>query len=166
VSHAAVEALVELGYPYALEVPPELFAEARAAATGKRAGGSNPGLGMGLSLVAGALELVPPLFIAFGLDEKEPWVLFWGLLVVVTSFVPAFLATVEPVLRVRWLHTLLCLLVALPGLVWLGGALLVLVSTLSSGEWWGLLALLPLGHALMRLIGAWNLYEPPPTGEE
>jgi hypothetical protein len=39
VAHAAAEALIELGYPHALEVPPELLAEAREA---RRRPGSKP----------------------------------------------------------------------------------------------------------------------------
>nr|QKW93739.1 hypothetical protein [Vitiosangium cumulatum] len=163
VGHVAVMALAELGFPYALEVPPELFAEARAA--GREATGTRPGrssrhdVGAVLTCIAGVAELLPGLFLGLG-----PLFLGWALLVTLTSFLPASVAASEPALRRRWLHSLLLLLVALPGLLSLATAALILAS---SHGIFGLvlLGLLPLSLAVMRFVGAGFLYVKPPAAD-
>lgn len=168
VAHVAVLRLGELGFPYALEVPPELFAEARAG----RRGGAAPRedsersgtAGTGMVLVAGGLEVLPAIVLAAnGRPADMAYALVWILAASLTSFVPALLADSEPVLRTRWLHYLMLLAVALPGLGWLGLSLLVL--GLSGVSWLALFSVLPLGMALLRLGGAKGLYGPPPDEE-
>ena len=164
--HAAVLQLVELGFPYALEVPPELFAEARAAAGGGSSSGdgSSPRLGVVLSTLAGGLEVLPALL--FGLDGRSgdmPVALFWILLVSLTSFVPAVLADTEPVVSRRWLHYLMLGAVAAPALPWFLAAVLVLgIAGMNGAFLPALLFLLPLGMAVLRLAGARFLYIPAP----
>jgi hypothetical protein len=167
VGHVAVLQLVELGFPYALEVPPELFAEARAAAGGgKSSSGHGSGLrpGVVLATLAGGLEVLPALL--FGLDSMSgdvDVVLVWTLLVSLTSFVPAVLADLEPVVSRRWLHYLMLGAVAAPALPWLLATVLVLgVAAMNGALLLALLFLLPLGMAVLRLAGVRFLYVPPP----
>ncbi|PTL83167.1 hypothetical protein [Vitiosangium sp. GDMCC 1.1324] len=167
VDHVAVMALAELGFPYALEVPPELFAEARAAggnATGTRPSSfSRPRVGAVLTSIAGFVELLPGLVLGMGL-EMWPLTLGWALLVTLTSFLPAFVAASEPVLRRRWLHYLLLLLVVLPGLPSLGTAAFLLGDAKLDG-WSILVFLLPLALAMMRFVGAGCLYGEAPAAD-
>lgn len=167
VGHVAVLRLGELGFPYALEVPPELFAEARAAAGGGMSfpgAGSNPRVGVVLSTLAGGLEVLPALL--FGLDGRSgdmPLALFWILLVSLTSFVPALLADTGPVVSTRWLHYLMLGAVAAPALLWLLLTVLVLgMASMNAAFLSALFFLLPLGMAVLRLAGARFLYVPPP----
>lgn len=169
VAHVAVLRLGELGFPHALEVPPELFAQARGARSGGAAsfrkrsehGGT---AGTGLVIVAGGLEVLPAIVLATnGKPADIAEALVWILAASLTSFVPALLADSEPVLRTRWLHYLMLLAVALPGLGWLG--LTVLLLVMAGVSWLALFSVLPLGMALLRLGGAKALYGPPP-GEE
>ena len=167
VGHAAVLQLGELGFPYALEVPPELFAEARAAAGGGTffsGAGSNPRLGVGLATLAGGLEVLPALFLALdGRSGDMDVALFWILGVSLTSFVPALLADTEPVLSRHWLHYLMLGAVAAPALLWLLITGLVLgIAGMNGSFLSALLFLLPLGMAVLRLAGARFLYSPTP----
>jgi hypothetical protein len=163
VGHVAVLQLVELGFPYALEVPPELYAQARAAAGHREArpweGGARRGWGMG--------ETLPAVLLALDGQPTELQVsLAWILGVALTSFVPASLAGSAPVVGRRWLHTLLKLAVAVPALPWVGGAaLLVAMAIAGSALPLALFAVFPLGMGLLRLGGARFLFSPP-TGEE
>jgi hypothetical protein len=171
VAHVAVLRLGELGFPYALEVPPELFAQARAAGRKGRSPSWGPSesessgtAGTGLVMVAGGLEVLPALFLATnGKFDDLVTSLLWILAVSLTSFVPALLADSETVLRTRWLHYLMLLAVALPGLGWLGLTLFVLGA--SGVSVFALFSVLPLGMALLRLGGAKGLYAPPPDEE-
>lgn len=168
VGHVAVLALSELGFPYALEVPPELFAEARA--SGRSATGARPGrssrrrAGAVLIGIVGLVELLPGFFFATDL-KMWPLVLGWVLLVTLTSFLPAFVAASEPVLRRRWLHYLLLFLVVLPGLSSLATAALLLGSSQGTLGLSVLIVLLPLLLAVMRFVGAGCLYGEPPDAD-
>jgi hypothetical protein len=92
---AAIHALLALGYPYALEVPPEAL-EAKA-----RDEGSFPGLlsiqkgkvGFGLVSLAGLVQLLPVLYLAAfeswsGKDTAVPLAITF---ITVTTFLPALL---------------------------------------------------------------------------
>ncbi len=166
VGHVAVLRLAELGFPYALEVPPELFAEARGTGRGgfslERT--SNGTAGRWMVVIAGAVESLPALFVASeGRADDVAGALLWFLLVALTSFVPAFLADVESVLRRRWLHFLMLLAIALPALPWLLATALLFGVFADKGEL-GLtfLSLFPLGMAALRLGSAKVLYGPSP----
>ncbi|MCY1082538.1 hypothetical protein [Archangium lansingense] len=172
VGHVAVLQLVELGFPYALEVPPELFAQARAAGSGgaPQEGSSRGGPKGWMVVLAGGLEALPALALATsglgtgGGSDDITTALSWFLVVSLTSFVPAFLADTEPVLRRRWLHYLMLLAMALPALPWLAATALVFAA--ADGKFWALLFfVLPLGMALLRLIGARSLYGPAPEAK-
>ncbi|HEX5749439.1 MAG TPA: hypothetical protein VFZ09_24635 [Archangium sp.] len=171
VEHVAVLQLGELGFPYALEVPPELYAEARAAAGHGEVrpwqGGSRRTWGLGVTALAGGLEALPALFaLVEGHSSDVGLSLGWLLVVALTSFVPALLAGSEAVSSTPWLRALLKLAVALPALPWLAGAALVVAVSIAGGAFpWALLAALPAGMGLLHLGGARMLYGPPP-GEE
>ncbi len=170
VGHVAVLQLGELGFPYALEVPPELFAQARAAAGFGETFSSEPGTrqqtGLTLASIAGGLEALPALFFAlfFALDGKfrdMDMILAWVLVVSLTSFVPALLTGTGPVVRRRWLHHLLRLVVAVPGLLWLVATALTISTAMASGAFPAVIfAGVPLGMALLRLVGAKWLERP------
>lgn len=172
VAHVAVLRLGELGFPYALEVPPELYAQARAAAGHGEHSSMEPGarhrLGVALASIAGGLEVLPALFVALdGNSGDMEMALGWVLGVSLTSWVPALLADAEPVSSRRWLLTLMRLVVALPGLLWLAAAIFVLLVALSSGAFAaGLFFLVPLGMAVLRLGGASLLSSKPPGAEQ
>ena len=176
VAHVAVLRWGELGFPYALEVPPELYAEARAAAGHGEPrpweGGSRREWGLGVIALVGGLEALPALFALLNGDlldgdsSEGPVVLGWLLGVVLTSFVPLLLAGSEGVSSRPWLRALLKGAVALPALPWLAGAALVAAVSIAGGAFpFALFAALPLGMGLLRLGGARMLYGPP-SGEE
>lgn len=159
VEHVAVLQLVELGFPYALEVPPEQYAQARAASGHRvvtRREGMNRGMGLAATTFAGAVESLPVLFFALdGRPSEVALALVWVLGVALTSFVPAAVAESGPVVSRDWLRTLLKVAVVLPALPWLAAAALMVVGTLMNGSFsYALLALLPLGMGLLRLGGA------------
>lgn len=169
VGHVAVLRLGELGFPYALEVPPELFAQARAAggAESPEEASARHRQGRVLACIAGGLEVLPGFFFLLNAQSRDVDVaVAWILGAFFTSFVPALLADIEPVLRRRWLHYLLLLAVALPALGWLLVTILVAGATAGSGAFPAMLfSVLPLGMALLRLGGAKGLYGPPPDAE-
>lgn len=171
VAHVAVLQWGELGFPYALEVPPELYAQARAAAGHGEVrpweDGSRRAWGLGVTVLAGVLEALPALFVLVNDDSPDMALsLGWLLGVALTSFVPALLAGSEVVSRTPWLRALLKLAVTLPALPWLAGAALVVAGTLAAGAFpWALVAALPAGMGLLHLGGARFLFSPPP-GEE
>ncbi|WP_375768518.1 hypothetical protein NR798_43705 [Archangium gephyra] len=170
VGHVAVLRLAELGFPYALEVPPELYAEARGTGRGvaRFAEARSPdGAGGGLVGIAGGLEVLPALFfLSSGSSGEVDVSLFWVLVVSLTSFIPALLADSAPVLRRRWLHYLMLGAVVLPGLAWLAAALFLVWMALANGGFVvALFFIFPLGMALLRLAGARGLYGSPPAEE-
>jgi len=168
VAHVAVLQLGELGFPYALEVPPELFAEARGygRADSSVDDDSKGTAGRWLVGIAGTIEALPAF--AIGISEwnsnsTRSAALSWLLAVALTSFVPAFLADAASVLRTRWLHFLLLLAMAVPALPYLFITVILLGLTANEGNLWaGLFSLLPLGMAALHLVGAKKLYGPSP----
>jgi hypothetical protein len=149
VRDAAARALVDLGYPYALELPPEALpplAERPASLTGAR-------LILGsLSLLANVLTLGPALLIAV-LTDEVPW---YVSVVAAMLLMGPLLALVGARLRLGWLR--------LPGLVlmWLEGlgTLLLCFPLLKGGMF---LLLLPLViKGVLHLWAAWELREPWP----
>lgn len=128
---AAIQALLALGYPYALEVPPEAL-EAKA-----RDEGTSPGLlstrkglvGFGLVSLAGIVQLLPVLF--FAATETSSSMAIAVLVSIAfiagTTFLPALLTVLGHNLGKRglkvagsvWL-TLVSLLWLIPGLLAFG----------------------------------------------
>jgi hypothetical protein len=175
VAHAAAEALIELGYPHALEVPPELLAEAREA---RRRPGSKPRAHWGpedwarrqrtgarLVVAAGLLECTGlTVYQAMGWLEgtvDAPWGAVMGFLLL-SGGVPALTlaAATGPVRRSRWLHQLLGAWATLPGIAWLVPSPLVLILAIFSPE--VLVYYLPFATlGVMRISGANRLYEVP-----
>jgi hypothetical protein len=170
VAHAAVDALEALGYPYALEIPPELLAEARAARP--------------VPAPAPVLPARPPpsAFRILG------WILFTlGVLVgsgffvmyltgplalssAMASFLvigpvgAALVASHPPVVRRRGLHWLLLLLAGAPGLV----NLRVNLPLFFNVDWNPLAMVsvgIPLAAGVFQMVGALCLYCPPPAEE-
>lgn len=135
---AALEALVGLGFPYALEVPPEVLARMRASVP--RALSLSSRWGLGLAVVAPLLPLV-----------YSPW-WWWDRHLDVLGIVggamwlPAALSALAERYRIRWLKDLCTGLLAvesmgglIPGSLWL---------TLE-GPSWGAFTVLGVGVALM-----------------
>ncbi|WP_147332999.1 hypothetical protein [Archangium gephyra] len=168
VGHVAVLQLGELGFPYALEVPPELYAQAREAdghgESMPMQGRTRRGWGLAMTTLVGGVEALPAIFLALdGRSTEVKLALSWILGVALTSVVPGMLADTEPVLSRRWLHTLLRLAVGLPALPWFAVAAIIVVGALTTGAMpWALAALVPLGLGLLRLGGASFLYGSPP----
>jgi hypothetical protein len=169
VAHAAVEALEALGYPYALEVPPELLAEARAAlpppheepavvepaAPVRTVSGRTGAQIFGGGLIAVPVMLVGGLSllsIASGGMQGGTFVMV--LCYALISVTAAVLAPTESVRRMRWLHWLLVVMAALPGVAALGIGLKIAPSLRKDAFWFMLLAAPPLGLGLMQLVGA------------
>jgi hypothetical protein len=92
---AAFQALLALGYPYALEVPPEaLDAKARDEGTGPGLLSTRKGqVGFGLVSLAGILQLLPALYVAAfeSWTGKEVVVSLAMAFIAGTTFLPAFL---------------------------------------------------------------------------
>jgi len=170
VAHAAVDALEALGSPSALEIPPELLAEARAA---------RPAPALALALPAGP---PPVVFHILGWILFTPSVLigsvyyltsvtgplsFWTAMTsyfVVGSVGAALVASLAPVVRVRWLHWLLLLLAATPGLL----SLKISVPVFFDVDWHPLAMIgvvIPLAAGGLQVVGALCLYCPPPPEE-
>ncbi len=174
VAHATVDALEALGYPYALEIPPELLAEARAARPAPAP----------VPTPASALPARPPpsSFRILG------WILFTlGVLVgsgffvmyltgplalssamvsflVIGPVVAALVASHPLVVRRRGLHWLLLLLAGAPGLV----NLRVNLPLFFNVDWNPLAMVsvgIPLAAGVFQMVGALCLYCPPPAEE-
>jgi hypothetical protein len=179
VAHATAEALESLGPSFALLVPPELLAEARAARlpppTPEEEGivfySSSPELSpsrSALQIIGGVMVSVPAMLggglfslmalARYGNRSLLAVAFFW----LGGSLTAAFLAPAPSVVRTRWLHWLLLLLAAVPGLA-MGAAGLFLMDLLKKEGLLRLLAAIPLGLGLMQLVGAMCLYGSPPS---
>ncbi len=182
VAHATAEALESLGPSFALLVPPELLAEARAARlpppTPEEEGivvdSSSPELSASRSarqIVGGIMVAIPALLwgglfslLPIGRDGNLslPAVVFCWL---GGSLSAAFLAPAPSVVRTRWLHWLLLLIAAVPTLP-LGAVGLYFLDVLKKEhELLRLLAAIPLVLGLVQLVGAMCLYGSPPPEE-
>lgn len=149
---AAVQALLDLGYPYALEIPPEALSEAHLRS--EAAARELPIAGLLATLtgliVQGSYTL-PPLFKPLEGEASLDAVLMLGLVLG-----PAASAVLGGWLRLRGLQRLGLLSMALTGSLWLAGfftSLLVTSQPLSRADTW--LALVAglgflLGAILMR----------------
>lgn len=119
VRSVAVQALLDMGYPYALEIPPE--------ALGGRSGSRDadrpqkipvPGL---IALLAGfitqSVTLVPPLFDF--VERRSSSDQTFGLILLGLVLLPSFLLVLGGALRMRILQRLGVITVALTGGVWM-----------------------------------------------
>ena len=137
VRSAAVEALLALGYPYALEVPPDAL-ERRPARKREEAAASSTHLfsngkgWAGFSLVAliGLGQLALALFIAsmFSRSDSGPTLLALAL-AVGTNFLPLLLVALGHVLRNKLLRGLGGIWLVLMGLLWMVPGLFILMNS-------------------------------------
>lgn len=142
---AAVRALVELGYPYALEVPPDALEARKAEPRDESA--PPPGLdkkawiGLLLMVFLGLVEILP--FTAF---KRGYETIYWGFVfgAASTNIFPASLAALGRALGVRWLKGLGLLWLLLAGILWTLGGIAVLF-----GSPFGLI---PLGVGILTLV--------------
>jgi hypothetical protein len=125
---AAVKALLDLGYPYALEVPPEALAEAQLPLEASPQEIPIPGLiatGVGLLVQLGySMPALGKL-----LRREEAGALAGVFMLVVLVLGPAASAVLGGWLRIRGLQRFGLFSVALTGCLWLGSAALRLVAT-------------------------------------
>lgn len=179
VAHVTVEALESLGPSFALLVPPELLAEARAARlpppTPEEEGSvfysSSDELSPSRSArqIIGGVMVSIPAMLGGGLLSLMALAPHGNRSLLVVPFFwiggtlsAAFLAPAPSVVRTRWLHWLLLLIAVVPSLP-LGAAGLFLMSILKKEGLLRLLAAIPLVMGLVQLVGAMCLYGSPPS---
>jgi hypothetical protein len=153
---AAAKALIDLGYPYALEIPPEALGWARGA---ERDPGKQklPVAGLIATAVGLLIQLsytLPP--VSYLLSKDDPAV-GPALLVLGIVLGPAFAAMVGGWQRVRWLQKFGVVTMVLTGCVWLLGFTLALVHSqpFTQEESW-----LTLAAALGFMLGAFLTHHP------
>jgi hypothetical protein len=115
---AAVEALLALGYPYALEVPPEALEEAHRArkdATPR----DIPGLGIAAAVLALMVQSVVTLPAAIDFLSGRPSNIPFGLFILGATWGPSLSALLGGWLRLRGLQRLGIATMALMGTAWL-----------------------------------------------
>jgi hypothetical protein len=179
VAHATAEALESLGPSFALLVPPELLAEARAARlpppTPQEEGSVSDSSSTELSpsrsarqIIGGVMVSIPALLgggvfsLLAILPHGNPSLLAVVFCWIGGSLTAAVLAPEPSVVRTRWLHWLLLLIAAVPGVPVVAVGL-YFMDILKNQE--GLLRLLvtiPLGLGGVQLVGAMLLYGSPP----
>ncbi|MBN1208937.1 MAG: hypothetical protein JXB05_29030 [Myxococcaceae bacterium] len=115
----AVQALLDLGYPYALEVPPEALDAARGS-RGKTGVQKIPIAGLIATFVGLAVQSVkglPPAFQLLSSDRTEHSTV--GLVLLMLLLGPALSAVLGGWWRIRWLQSLGLLMMTLTGALWL-----------------------------------------------
>ncbi len=137
VRSAAVQALMGLGYPYALEVPPDAL-EPRSGREDRAhqgtpgrvfAGGAGWG-GFSIVMLLGLLQLIPTLMITRGFSRSDNWIQLVAVLIIAgTSFLPASLVALGHAFNSRFLRGLGGVWLVLAGLVWLFPGLFVLYNS-------------------------------------
>jgi hypothetical protein len=145
----AVEALLELGHPFALEVPPEALEEANQEREEQALRAEFPWSGLGVFILASLLPLVSALIASRNDSNFDSEALFDVVVTVTVGMI-----AVVPALNRRKSGTRAAgiTLTALIGLVELGVAYLVHESAGSQLGWlviWGLAATLHMGSALL-----------------
>ena len=172
---AAVETLLELGYPYALEVPPNLLERAREERSEQRrrkkrlqkkqqAEPTLPIAGIVLTLFGTVLQLLPqllPLLVSGSTSNVRG---FFPTLLLLGICVPPAVALWGALLGHRTLQGLGAVGLVLQGLVWLIATLFV-TSISSAGLW---LLAWPTWYVMLgaaQLIRPPKLPEAPPTEE-
>ncbi|MFL5347449.1 MAG: hypothetical protein ACJ8AT_21905 [Hyalangium sp.] len=111
----AVQALLDMGYPYALEIPPEAFGGRRAALPQEL---PVPGL---IATLAGfiiqSITCVPPVLELLGRESEPDKVL--GLIVLSLLLGPTFMSVLGGALRMRYLQRLGLITMTITGAIWL-----------------------------------------------
>lgn len=115
---ATVEALLDLGYPYALEVPPEAFAEARREHSDS-APRDIPIAGIAVALTALVVQSLITLPMTLGFLNGRHTNLPFGLFLLGATLGPSLSALLGGWLRFRGLQRLGVVTMALVGSVWL-----------------------------------------------
>ncbi|AKQ70227.1 hypothetical protein A176_007139 [Myxococcus hansupus] len=179
VSTAAVETLLELGYPYALEVPPNLLERAREERDAQRRRKKKqqkeqqqkeqgaeplPVAGIVVTLFGTALQLLPMLLPLLRTGSRLDVPGFIVMILLLGICVPPAMALMGALMRHRTLQGLGAVGLVLQGLAWL--AITLFMSSMSS---YGLLLLAwPTWYALLgaaQLIRPSKLPETPPAVE-
>ena len=154
VRSAAVQALLELGYPYALEVPPDALEPRSLRAD--RAGTSAPGrvfasgkgwAGFSIVMLFGLLQLIPTLMYSMDFGSRDDWLGWVVLAIAATSFLPASLVALGHAFHSRILRGLGSVWLALVGLAALLPGLFVLYSSVAG--------LIPIAVGLLYFISIW-----------
>lgn len=139
VRSAAVQALLELGYPYALEVPPDAL-EQRSGPAHEAQDGSADSLfsslkgWAGLSIIGliGLAQLIPGLYFASMISSDSTKLALWVIAIVCgTTFVPVSLVALGHSLRSRLLRGVGNIWLVLAGLLWLLPGLFALTSSVA-----------------------------------
>ena len=137
VRSAAVEALLALGYPYALEVPPDALEDrpAREPTASSEASGSIFASGKGwagfsLITLIGLAQVIPVLMFTSDMRGSDRELGLWvSLIIAGTTFLPAVLVALGHYFRNRLLRGLGGLWLVLVALLWLVPGLFLLTRT-------------------------------------
>jgi hypothetical protein len=129
---AAINALIALGYPYALEVPPEAL---EAMVRDEEITG--PGLlstqkgrrGTGLVALAGVLQLFPALYVGFGMESARFLAVALSI-IAGTTFIPALVAILGQHVGSRGLKSFGLGWLKFAAALWVGSGILSLSSPL------------------------------------
>ncbi|MDY7226129.1 hypothetical protein [Hyalangium rubrum] len=148
---AAVQALVSLGYPYALEVPPEALdaSELRASrgAADSSSGATKQKVGLGIISVLGLGELLPAIVLANIAPTEAGAIFAWSLLFIsLTTLVPTLLLLIGREQRMRFLQGLGTVWLSGVGLLWMVPGIYLLLREP--------LGLIPMGIGALTLLSA------------
>jgi hypothetical protein len=136
VRSAAIEALLALGYPYALEVPPDAL-EQHPAAEHEDLAGAPAGLfsslkgwaGISIIVLLGLAQLIPALYFANLFDKESSKLALWIIAIVSgTTFAPLSLVGLGHATRSRALRGVGSVWLVLSGLLWLLPGLFTLIN--------------------------------------
>jgi hypothetical protein len=149
---AAVEALLSLGYPYALEVPPDALetrpAEAVSRAEAAGPFSSNKGwAGLSLIMLIGLVQLIPALLFTTSMGSDSEWLSAWAVGIIGgTTFLPALMVLLGHVWRSRLMRGIGNVWLVLVGLLWMIPSVFVLASA-------GPIGLIPFTVGLLFIVG-------------
>ena len=137
VRSAAVEALLALGYPYALEVPPDALEERpareptfRPEAPGYIFGSGKGWAGFSLITLIGLAQVIPVLLFTSDMRGSDRELGLWiSLIIGGTTFLPAVLVALGHYLRSRALRGLGGVWLILVSLLWIVPGLFLLTNT-------------------------------------
>lgn len=147
---AAVQALLALGYPYALEVPPEALGSSDSSQQAPQPllSTSNGKWGFGLIMAVGVLMALATIVLTWHEREVETFVMIAMTFIAGTTFLPAILTLWGHNLGSRLVKGLGSLWLLVVGLLWLVPGLFALVSGMYIG-------LIPLITGATVITSAW-----------